>query len=112
MQVMRKPMIALVIVACASVLAACGSSGGSSSGSKPNVTVGYFSGGVGAPETIIGSDQTLQKGISAQLKFTPITAGLAALSEMRAGAFGIVSEVGNPPVVSSTAGATKLKVIW
>ena len=106
----RKPIISVVIVACAAALAACGSSGGS--GSKPKVTVGYFSGGVGAPETIIGSDPPLQKAISAQLKFTPITAGLQALSEMRSGAFGIVSEVGNPPVVSSTAGGTKLRVIW
>lgn len=108
----RKPIISLVIIACAGLLAACGSSSGSGSGSNPKVTVGYFSGGVGAPETIIGSDPPLQQTIAAQLKFTPITAGLQALSEMRSGAFGIVSEVGNPPVVSSTAGGTKLRVIW
>lgn len=111
MRTMKRLPIALVIVTCAVLLAACAGSG-KAAGSKPSVTVGYFSGGVGAPETIIGSDPALQKNISAHLKFTPITAGLQALSEMRSGAFGIVSEVGNPPVVSSVAGGTKLRVIW
>jgi taurine transport system substrate-binding protein len=110
MRIMNKAAIAVVLAASSGLLAACGSS--ASGSSKPTVTVGYFSGGVGAPETIIGSDPALQKDISAQLKFTPITAGLEALSEMRSGAFGIVSEVGNPPVVSSVAGGTKLRVIW
>jgi taurine transport system substrate-binding protein len=110
MRIMSKTAIALVLAASTGLLAACSS--GSGGGSKPSVTVGYFSGGVGAPETIIGSDPPLQKDISAQLKFTPITAGLQALSEMRSGAFGVVSEVGNPPVVSSVAGGTKLRVIW
>jgi len=109
MRIINKTAIALVLVAGSGLLAACSSSGSSS---KPAVTVGYFSGGVGAPETIIGSDPALQKNISATLKFTPITAGLQALSEMRSGAFGVVSEVGNPPVVSSVAGGTRLKVIW
>jgi taurine transport system substrate-binding protein len=109
MRIMSKTAIALVLVAGSGLLAACSSGSG---GSKPSVTVGYFTGGVGAPETIIGSDTALSSGISAKLKFTPITAGLQALSEMRSGAFGVVSEVGNPPVVSSVAGGTRLKVIW
>jgi taurine transport system substrate-binding protein len=112
MRGIRKAPIALVLAAGALVLAACGSSASSGGGSKPVVTVGYFSGGVGAPETIIGSDPALMKNIPATLKFTPITAGLQALSEMRGGAFDLVSEVGNPPVVSSVAGGTKLRVIW
>lgn len=110
MRIITKAAIALVLAASSGLLSACASSG--SGAARPSVTVGYFSGGVGAPETIIGSDPALQKKISAKLKFTPITAGLQALSEMRSGAFGIVSEVGNPPVVSSVAGGTKLQVIW
>ncbi len=95
-------------------LVACGSttSSTSSSSSKPTITIGYFSGGVGAPETIIGSDPKLASTVKANLHFTPITAGLAALSEMRSGAFDMVSEVGNPPVVSAVAGGTSLRVIW
>lgn len=113
MHAMHKATAPIAIIACAGLLAACGSSAQSGSGgSKPSVTVGYFSGGVGAPETIIGSDSKLQDSISAKLSFKPITAGLQALSEMRSGAFGVVSEVGNPPVVSSVAGGTKLRVIW
>jgi taurine transport system substrate-binding protein len=111
MHAMHKATASLAIVACASLLAACGSSA-AGTGSKPSVTVGYFSGGVGAPETIIGSNSKLESSISAKLSFKPITAGLQALSEMRSGAFGIVSEVGNPPVVSSVAGGTQLRVIW
>jgi NitT/TauT family transport system substrate-binding protein len=113
MHAMHKATVPLAIVACAGLLAACGSSAQpGSGGSEPDVTVGYFSGGVGAPETIIGSDAKLQDSISAKLSFKPITAGLQALSEMRSGAFGVVSEVGNPPVVSAVAGGTKLRVIW
>lgn len=110
---------AAVAGACMTLLlAACGSntavkSGATdSSGTKPSITIGYFSGGVGAPETIIGSDPTLESTVKAALSFKPITAGLQALSEMRAGAYGIVSEVGNPPVVSAVAGGTRLRVIW
>jgi taurine transport system substrate-binding protein len=115
MHARRTPLIALGLAACVGLLAACGSSGSgnsASSGSEPTITIGYFSGGVGAPETIIGSDPALSKTIPAKLKFTPITAGITALSEMRGGAFDLVSEVGNPPVVSSVAGGTKLRVIW
>lgn len=112
----RKPLIALGLAAGVGLLAACGSSSsgssGAGSGPEPTVKIGYFSGGVGAPETIIGSDPALEKTIPAKLKFTPITAGITALSEMRGGAFDLVSEVGNPPVVSSVAGGTKLRVIW
>lgn len=111
---------AVVATSMSLLLAACGAGGSSnassgasgSGGSKPSITIGYFSGGVGAPETIIGSDPTLQSAVGAKLSFKPITAGLQALSEMRAGAFGMVSEVGNPPVVSSVAGGTRLRVIW
>lgn len=99
------------------VLASCGSAAQTTSSTatpapKPPINIGYFSGGVGAPETIIGSDPALASSVSAKLHFTPITAGLAALSEMRAGAFDMVSEVGNPPVVSAVAGGTNLRVIW
>jgi taurine transport system substrate-binding protein len=111
MRIMNKAAIALVLAVSSGLLAACGSSS-SGGAAKPSITVGYFTGGVGAPETIIGSDPALEKDISAQLKFSPITAGLQALAEMRSGAFGIVSEVGNPPVVSSVAGGTQLRVIW
>lgn len=99
----------------ATVLAACGSSVSAPSGSgtpEPTVNIGYFSGGVGAPETIIGSNAKLAATVPAKLHMIPITGGLAALSEMRSGAFDLVSEVGNPPVVSAAAGGTNLRIIW
>ncbi|MHB1430710.1 MAG: ABC transporter substrate-binding protein [Streptosporangiaceae bacterium] len=108
-----KPSMAVALISVGALVSACsGTSSGATGKSNPTISVGYFSGGVGAPETIIGSDPALEKTISAHLRFTPITAGLQALSEMRASAFGIVSEVGNPPVVSSVAGGTNLRVIW
>ena len=121
MKLRRSSVLGACTVSLAAVLGACGNSGNTAtstassaavSAGNPTITIGYFSGGVGAPETIIGSDPTLASAIKANLKFVPITAGLAALSEMRSGAFDMVSEVGNPPVVSAVGGGTGLKVIW
>lgn len=115
MSTMTKSKLLSIVALAASMcllLAACGTSSEAVSKSEPKITIGYFSGGVGSPETIIGSDPSLASTVKARLSFKPITDGLDALSEMRAGAFDLVSEVGNPPVVSAVAGGTKLRVIW
>jgi NitT/TauT family transport system substrate-binding protein len=117
-------------------LAACGSSGASpssggasaasgsasssgssgagdpSGGTKPNLSVGYFTGLVAEPETVIGSVSSLQAQTGAKVKWVPITAGATALAEMRAGAFDLVAGVGNPPTVAAIANGTPIDVVW
>jgi taurine transport system substrate-binding protein len=123
-----------LLVACC--LAACGSSSASStsgsaaapssssssSGSagtgapagatKSDLSVGYFTGLVAEPETVIGSVPSLQAQTGAKIKWVPITAGATALAEMRAGAFDLVAGVGNPPTVAAIANRTPIDVIW
>jgi taurine transport system substrate-binding protein len=124
-----------LLVACS--LAACGSSSASpastsasaapgstssSSGSaataasagatKSNLSVGYFTGLVAEPETVIGSVPSLQAQTGSKIKWVPITAGATALAEMRAGAFDLVAGVGNPPTVAAIANGTPINVIW
>lgn len=113
--------VALAIVAAicaAATLAACGSStssGGSSSkstASSAKLTVGYFTGLVAIPETVVGSVPALQKEAGAQLKWVPITAGATALAEMRSGAFDVVAGVGNPPTVAAIGNGTPIDIVW
>jgi NitT/TauT family transport system substrate-binding protein len=130
-------LLALALLA-GSCLAACGSSsvssgsgsassasaaGASSSssttggdpaggGSKSNLSIGYFTGLVAEPETVIGSVPSLQAQTGSKIKWVPITAGATALAEMRAGAFDLVAGVGNPPTVAAIANGTPIDVIW
>jgi taurine transport system substrate-binding protein len=128
-------LLALALLG-ASCVAACGSSsaspgsgsassasaGGSSSsssagdpsggGTKSNLSVGYFTGLVAEPETVIGSVSSLQAQTGAKIKWIPITAGATALAEMRAGAFDLVAGVGNPPTVAAIANGTPIDVVW
>jgi taurine transport system substrate-binding protein len=95
--------------------AAATSSGGSSSGSggtKSSLSVGYFTGLVAEPETVIGSVPSLAAQTGAKIKWVPITAGATALAEMRAGAFDLVAGVGNPPTVAAIANGTPIDIIW
>jgi NitT/TauT family transport system substrate-binding protein len=74
--------------------------------------VGYFTGLVAEPETVIGSVPSLQTQTGSKIKWVPITAGATALAEMRAGAFDLVAGVGNPPTVAAVANGTPIDVIW
>ncbi len=130
-------LMALGLLAACS-LAACGSAGspsssssaasapssGSSSaadpssgatagtGTKSNLSVGYFTGLVAEPETVIGSVPSLQAQTGSKIKWVPITAGATALAEMRAGAFDLVAGVGNPPTVAAIGNGTPIDVVW
>jgi NitT/TauT family transport system substrate-binding protein len=88
------------------------SSSSSSAATKSNLSVGYFTGLVAEPETVIGSVSSLAKQTGASIKWIPITAGATALAEMRAGAFDLVAGVGNPPTVAAIANSTPIDVIW
>lgn len=74
--------------------------------------MGYFTGLVAEPETVIGSVPSLQAQTGAKITWVPITAGVTALAEMRAGAFDLVAGVGNPPTVAAIANGTPIDVIW
>lgn len=118
--------LAVTLVAALTALgtAACGSSSHSSSGSggggsdpsgggtTSHLTIGYFTGLVAEPETVIGSVKSLQSQVGASISWKPISAGATALAEMRAGAFDLVAGVGNPPTTAAIANGTPIDVIW
>jgi len=86
--------------------------GTASAQQQPTVTWGYFQGGVSSPGAIIGTQNSLQSTIPANIKFVQINSGVAALAAMRAGSFDVVEGVGNPPVVGALAARTPLMVVF
>lgn len=104
-------VIALTAAACGSSGGTSGS-GGSKNGTKSSLSVGYFTGLIAEPETVIGSVPSLETQTGTKIKWIPITAGATALAEMRAGAFDFVAGVGNPPTVAAIANGTPIDVVW
>ena len=84
----------------------------SPAGAEPSLTVGYFTGLIAEPETVIGATPALAADVPAHIKWVPITAGVTALAEVSAGALDIVAGVGNPPTVAAIANGTNVDVIW
>jgi NitT/TauT family transport system substrate-binding protein len=79
---------------------------------EPTLTIGYFTGLIAEPETVIGSVPSLAAQVPAQIKWVPVTAGVAALAEVEAGGLDLVAGVGNPPTVASIANGVPIDVIW
>jgi taurine transport system substrate-binding protein len=78
----------------------------------PTLTIGYFTGLIAEPETVIGSTPSLAKEVPAQIKWVPITAGVTGLAEVSAGALDVVAGVGNPPTVAAISNGTNVDVVW
>jgi len=79
---------------------------------EPTLTVGYFTGLIAEPETVIGSTPSLAADIPAHIKWIPITAGVTGLAEVSAGALDAVAGVGNPPTVAAISNGTNVDVVW
>ena len=74
--------------------------------------MGYFTGLIAEPETVIGSTPSLANDVPAHIKWVPITAGVTALAEVSAGALDVVAGVGNPPTVAAISNGTNVDVVW
>ena len=115
----RRILLSLSALSAASVLVAgCGSSGssgggsGSSGGSGGTLKIGYFQGNVAGPEAVIAASKQLSSKVSAKIQLVPMDSGVAGLAELRAGAFPVVSGVGNPPVVGAIATGTPIDIVY
>ena len=86
--------------------------GSAPAGADPFLHVGYFTGLIAEPETVIGSVPSLAAKIPASISWVPVTAGVAALAEVQAGGLDFVAGVGNPPTVASIANGTPIDVVW
>lgn len=100
---------AVTAAVLAAALAGCGASAGDSGGT---LKIGYFRGAVAGPESIVAANADLAGKVPAKLELRPIDSGVAGLAQLRAGAFPVVSAVGNPPFVGAIATGTDVKVVF
>lgn len=102
--------VGLVVIAF--VLAACGSSNGSS-GDKSGVVIGYETGGSSALASVIHNKYfQSQLGGSKNVSLKVFSSGPAALSAIASGALNFMCVLGLPPVISAISKGVPLKIIY
>jgi taurine transport system substrate-binding protein len=84
---------------------------GGSSGPLPTFTISVSQGSVASPDSIIESQPSLAKLISAKLKYVPFEAGVTAIAEMKSGSVQAISGVGNPPLTEAVGDGTGVTVV-
>jgi len=85
--------------------------GTGSSGPLPSFTISLSTGTVANSDSIIVSDQTLQKSVPAHIHWVPFTAGVTAVAEMKSGSLQSISGVGNPPTVGAIGTGTGIDIV-
>jgi ABC-type taurine transport system substrate-binding protein len=103
---MLKKFLAAVVLAG---LTACGASAGTG---PPTLAIGYFQGAVAGPEAVVAADPGLASRVDARIRLRPIDSGVAGMAQLRAGAFPVVSGVGNPPLVGAFATGTDVEAVF
>jgi taurine transport system substrate-binding protein len=79
---------------------------------NPSVTLGYFTGSLPTPATVIATTPSLLKTIPATISWSPVTAGVTALAEMEGSSLDSITGVGNPPVVGAIGTGVDVDVLW
>ena len=74
--------------------------------------IGYFQGAVAGPEAVVAADPGLASRVKAKIELRPIDSGVAGMAQLRAGAFPVVSGVGNPPFVGAFSSGTDVEVVF
>jgi len=78
----------------------------------PSITLGYFTGSLPTPATVIATTPSLLKTIPATINWSPVTAGVTALAEMEGSSLDSITGVGNPPVVGAIGTGVDVDVLW
>jgi ABC-type taurine transport system substrate-binding protein len=98
------------LLALAAMLAgatACGASA-----STATLKIGYFQGAVAGPEAVVAANPDLASHVTSTIQLRPIDSGVAGMAQLRAGAFPVVSGVGNPPFVGAFASGTDVEAVF
>lgn len=95
----------------AAVLATLTGCGASASGPPP-LKIGYFQGAVAGPEAVVAASPDLASHVDSTIQLRPIDSGVAGMAQLRAGAFPVVSGVGNPPLVGAFATGTDVEAVF
>ncbi len=88
---------------------ACGASAGTGAAT---LKIGYFQGAVAGPEAVVAANPDLASHLSSTIQLRPIDSGVAGMAQLRAGAFPVVSGVGNPPFVGAFASGTDVEAVF
>jgi ABC-type taurine transport system substrate-binding protein len=102
---LKKSLIAGT-VAFATACGASASTGGST------LKIGYFQGAVAGPEAVVAANPDLSSHVKASIQLRPIDSGVAGMAQLRAGAFPVVSGVGNPPFVGAFTSGTDVEAVF
>jgi NitT/TauT family transport system substrate-binding protein len=101
---MLKKSLAAIVVAG---LTGCGASA-----STGSLKIGYFQGAVAGPEAVVAANPDLASHVDSAIQLRPIDSGVAGMAQLRAGAFPVVSGVGNPPLVGAFATGTDVEAVF
>lgn len=101
-----KPLAAIALIAA---VTGCGASAGAASS---QLKIGYFQGAVAGPEAVVAASPELSGRLKTKIELRPIDSGVAGMAQLRAGAFPVVSGVGNPPFVGAFTSGTDVKVVF
>jgi ABC-type nitrate/sulfonate/bicarbonate transport system substrate-binding protein len=102
-------MAGVAALALSAGVAGCGASAESSG---PVLKIGYFQGAVAGPEAVVAANPDLASHVKSKIQLRPIDSGVAGMAQLRAGAFPVVSGVGNPPLVGAFASGTDVEAVF
>ena len=85
---------------------------GASASGSPALKIGYFQGAVAGPEAVVAASPDLASHVDSTIQLRPIDSGVAGMAQLRAGAFPVVSGVGNPPLVGAFATGTDVEAVF
>jgi ABC-type taurine transport system substrate-binding protein len=98
--------------AALAVAAGAAGCGASADTTTPTLKIGYFQGAVAGPEAVIAANPDLASHVNATIRLRPIDSGVAGMAQLRAGAFPVVSGVGNPPFVGAFSSGTDVEAVF
>jgi ABC-type nitrate/sulfonate/bicarbonate transport system substrate-binding protein len=107
---MRTRVLIGMLAAGSVALSACGSS--ASDKSHPTLKVAYFQGAVAGPDAVVVANPSLASAVQAKIELHPVDSGVAGIAQLRAGAFPVISGVGNPPFVGAVANGTDVTAVY
>lgn len=101
----------LSVVSALAALAAVTGCGASAGAGASTLKIGYFQGAVAGPEAVVAANPDLASHVESAIRLRPIDSGVAGMAQLRAGAFPVVSGVGNPPFVGAFASGTDVQAV-
>ncbi|GAB2855410.1 hypothetical protein GCM10027176_67440 [Actinoallomurus bryophytorum] len=101
-----------VVVSALAALAGVTGCGASADAGASTLKIGYFQGAVAGPEAVVAANPDLASHVKSTIRLRPIDSGVAGMAQLRAGAFPVVSGVGNPPFVGAFTSGTDVRAVF